>query len=761
MRFRQSSGALRRALYLVLFALALSSCVSSPTVKSARFIESGKKLLAGKDAPRAILAFKNAIKAVPKNPEAYYQLSLAYLAAGDLQSAVKCLVTAIQLDPKHTAARLELAQLESGASDQGALQDADRRLQALLQEKPDNPDALHALALTELKMGDTAEAMRHLDMAIAAAPQELMIAITLAQAKLEQKDPKGAEAILLKACQSSPKSVDAVVVLGEFYFSQNKTAEAEQQFHRALSMDPNFSGAWLNLGTLQDQMGRKQEAEQSFKRLSGMPDFKQVYGIFLFEQGRKDEALREFERLYKENPDDRMIRTRLVALYRSANRGPDAEKVLSQALKKNGRDLDALLQRGEMYLAGGKYEQAEGDLNRVVQLKPDSAELRYVLAKLYQARGSEGRYKQEMAKALELNPFLLPVRLEFAQSLLARNNAQAALDVLDGAPQGQKQSIPVLVERNWALWSLGNLAEMRKGIDQGLERARSADLLIQDGLWRLRAGDPARARVAIEEALKIDPADLRALLALRQTYIAQKNAPMALEIVKEFAGKNPKSAPIQHFFGLLLMAHGDVKQAQVAFAAAVAADPGFREADLALVQTDVLQGKADDARKRLKAILSRDEGNPKAQLWLGILEEKLGDRNAAIDLYRKVAQANPDSAQASNNLAYLLAEYGNKPDEALRYAEKAVELVPEDPAYCDTLGWILYRKGVYDSAIPYLERASAHEAKDTVIWKYHLAMAYAKAGNVTRGRTTLEAALKLNPNLPEAKIAQQVVDASH
>jgi Tfp pilus assembly protein PilF len=176
---------------------------------------------------------------------------------------------------------------------------------------------------------------------------------------------------------------------------------------------------------------------------------------------------------------------------------------------------------------------------------------------------------------------------------------------------------------------------------------------------------------------------------------------------------------------------------------------------------DFVQGKLGEAKKRLEAVLATNESNPTARLWLGIMEEKLGDRNAAIDLYRKVAQGNPDSAQASNNLAYLLVEYGNQPDEALKYAERAVQLAPEDPAYSDTLGWILYRKGVYASAVPYLERASAHQAADSVIWKYHLAMAYAKAGEIDRGRATLAAALRLNPNLPEAKIALQVVQAAH
>jgi len=43
------------------------------------------------------------------------------------------------------------------------------------------------------------------------------------------------------------------------------------------------------------------------------------------------------------------------------------------------------------------------------------------------------------------------------------------------------------------------------------------------------------------------------------------------------------------------------------------------------------------------------------------------------------------------------------------------------------------------------------------LWKYHLAMAYAKAGNLSRARATLQVALKQNPNLAEAKTAQDVL----
>ena len=108
---------------------------------------------------------------------------------------------------------------------------------------------------------------------------------------------------------------------------------------------------------------------------------------------------------------------------------------------------------------------------------------------------------------------------------------------------------------------------------------------------------------------------------------------------------------------------------------------------------------------------------------------------------------------------YLLAEQGSQMDEALKYAQTAVELAPTEADYCDTLGWILYRKGLYTSAITYLERASANSGN--VVWKYHLAMAYAKAGDTKRSREAYDEGRKLNPNLPEAKTAGELLSVSN
>ena len=109
-----------------------------------------------------------------------------------------------------------------------------------------------------------------------------------------------------------------------------------------------------------------------------------------------------------------------------------------------------------------------------------------------------------------------------------------------------------------------------------------------------------------------------------------------------------------------------------------------------------------------------------------------------------------------SNLAYDLAEYRNQSDEALKYAQKAAELAPDAPAVENTLGWVLYRKGLYSLALPHLEKAADKEP--SARRKCHLAMAYLKMGDQDRAQKNLNAALKLDPSVPEIRTAQQMFE---
>ncbi len=236
-------------------------------------------------------------------------------------------------------------------------------------------------------------------------------------------------------------------------------------------------------------------------------------------------------------------------------------------------------------------------------------------------------------------------------------------------------------------------------------------------------------------------------------YVEQGQPSVAFQKVREYAARRPKSAQIQEYVGEQLQISGDRAVARTFYNAAKAADPGYTRTYLALAQLDLIEGRADEARKAVSGLASTSKNIP-AVLMLGDIEAEAGNYSTAVEQYRKVLKVSPGNVRALNGAAYLLAEYQKQPDEALPYAQRAAELAPDDPAVEDTAGWVFYRKGVYGTAVQYLKAAAAKS--NQVAIKYHLAMAYLKAGQVQQGRETLEAALRTDSSIPEAGVAKQM-----
>jgi Tfp pilus assembly protein PilF len=67
----------------------------------------------------------------------------------------------------------------------------------------------------------------------------------------------------------------------------------------------------------------------------------------------------------------------------------------------------------------------------------------------------------------------------------------------------------------------------------------------------------------------------------------------------------------------------------------------------------------------------------------------------------------PDHTGANNDLGYFWTDAGKNLDQAEKMIKKALDNQPNNAAYLDSLGWVFYKQGKFNEAIPWFEKAVA------------------------------------------------------
>jgi tetratricopeptide (TPR) repeat protein len=124
-----------------------------------------------------------------------------------------------------------------------------------------------------------------------------------------------------------------------------------------------------------------------------------------------------------------------------------------------------------------------------------------------------------------------------------------------------------------------------------------------------------------------------------------------------------------------------------------------------LALTLIHLGEYLEAQEQLDRVLSVDRTNRAASNLkaYGLYQQKKIDE--AVDQYRRILAREPDNATAANSLAYLLVSEKGETVESQELVKKSLEKYPANPAYLDTLGYILLKLGDYENARKVLEKA--------------------------------------------------------
>jgi tetratricopeptide (TPR) repeat protein len=133
----------------------------------------------------------------------------------------------------------------------------------------------------------------------------------------------------------------------------------------------------------------------------------------------------------------------------------------------------------------------------------------------------------------------------------------------------------------------------------------------------------------------------------------------------------------------------------------------------------------------------------------------LGQMDDAEEWLEQVLDEFPEDIGAMNDLGYLWADRGKSLGRSLRMIEKAVAAEPDNGAYRDSLGWVLYRLGKYGEAVLELRKAVSTEEPDPVILD-HLGDALLRTGDSAGAVDSWQQAAALLETAPDNKQRAQL-----
>ncbi len=115
------------------------------------------------------------------------------------------------------------------------------------------------------------------------------------------------------------------------------------------------------------------------------------------------------------------------------DRQAEARAALEQVLRMDPKSATALLQLGQMELAGKNYPKAAEYLKRELEARPDDASAAFDYGRALSEMGRKEEARNALESSLKLNPNNVAARILLAKTYLALNRPDAAQDQIEAA----------------------------------------------------------------------------------------------------------------------------------------------------------------------------------------------------------------------------------------------------------------------------------------------------------------------------------------
>lgn len=783
MRFRSSRSVL---VWLVL--LAPLAC-GDEAGRMAKHLERGDAYFEEKKYAEAVIEYKNVLQLDPNAAKAHWGLARTYLATNKLREGYWELRETVRLDPANTEARLQYGQLSrlAGEHDE-ALAQAEAVIAADANSMPAH--LLKAQAVEALKRFDEAKALY--DAAVERFPTEGAPLLLAGNYYLRQGLREEAEPYFRKLTEVQPtfsswaayagflaqdRARDAEAeaayqragelagdeerplaerVLASFYYSRERYGDAERVLTAAVEARPQDLDAIYVLARFYAARGDEKRADAMIEEATrAKPDDVKPHLVLSAYRGRKGDlegALAAADAALAIDAEHLQARLRRAELlldigYREKDKAKIAQGrgIVDAVLTKDPSTPEALFVKAKIELAEGQTGEAVSDLRHALDLRPDWAEAHYLLGSALLLQRDLNGARAEISRSLEIDGQLVEARRMLARVHLLAGENELAVEAGERALKQRPDDVETRLLVAQARVRLNRTADALKDLAAIPAEQQTGETLFAQGRIMLITGDTAKARelfLRANEKLPDHPEVLESLLQLdrRENRIQE-----SVERIQAAVSAQPENPRLLHLNGLVQVLIGRGPDAERSFRRAIELAPNDLAPYHSLAQYLSVTGRRDEVLATYERAASQRPDNAGLQLVLGSLYEAYGETAKARETYEKSIQMDPSLAPAKNNLAYLLAEAGENLDRALDLAQEAKAALPESGHAADTLGWVLFKKGIPSAAVSHLREAEGlfrAEDPNLAIVRHHLAQALEALGQKEDARETLRRALR-------------------
>ena len=636
------------------------------------------------------------------------------------------LTTVVQSKPKSGEARYQLGALLLA---EGEPQDAVSELQRALELQAPEAQVLPKLAEAMVQSGQFKPLVDGYATAKLTDPQaqaQLLASVAYAMASLG--DLPEAQRMVATALASDPKSPDALLMSARLESMRGDPTAGLVTLDGLLAANPKNDAAWALKGDLLlRKPGQRKLAMNAYeKALEARPD--QVYAAsaliaLQLAENDLDGARARFAKLEKLAPNNLTTVNIEGHLAYASGDHVRAREVFQSLLRALPENVNLLLASGENELRLKSYIQAETQFARAVSLAPRSAVARRLLGQSQLLMGQAAKAKVTLTPLLDAPDVGADVLALAAEAALLDGDSKAA-DALYTRISSQKPTDP-------RMRTLIASAALGKS-DNAAMFTELRDIAAQD------AGTSADLAI-ISARLRRDQFD------------------QALEALAGLERKRPKDPMVQHLRGQVLSKKKDMAGARQSFEAALKTDPAYFPAVAALSAMDMQQNDAAAAHKRLDALLKAQPKNPQAMLAVA---ELLASQHAPrADVLKPIeAAVKVAPADLGARIALIAHHFSsNNFDAALNAAQAATTAMPDSVELLELLGRCQMRVKQFSQALTSYGKVVTLLPKSA---KGHVGLAdvYLANNQPDQAQRSIERALELSPNLPEAQ-AQAVLVA--